>query len=93
MHSATHKIPPYLMETRGRFRSDKGPPLVSVFNQMNTVRTSQSITLIRTFIIIIADVPKTSTLPVPHQDFRLKISVPSYMLHDLPILSSYLDLS
>lgn len=53
------------MEAKGRFRSEKGPPQVPVFTQLGTVRTSQSITLISIFIIIIADVPNTSTLPVP----------------------------
>jgi len=53
------------MEAKGRFRSDKVPPLIPVFTQVNTVRTSQSVTLTRTFIIIISDVPKTSALPVP----------------------------
>jgi len=53
------------MEGKGRFRSDKVPPLVPVVTLMDIVRTSQSITLIRNFIIITADVPNTSTLPVP----------------------------
>jgi len=47
------------MEAKGRFRSEMGPPLIPVFTQMNIVRTSQSVPLIPTFIIIIADVPKT----------------------------------
>jgi hypothetical protein len=52
------------MEAKWRFRSDKGPPQVPVFTQMDTFRTSQSITLTLTFMIIIAHVPNTSTLPV-----------------------------
>jgi hypothetical protein len=78
------------MEAKGLFRSDKGPPLVRLHpDEYSTVRTSQSITLIRTFIIIIADVPYTSTLPVPVKISGQRV-VPSYMLHALPILSSYL---
>ena len=54
------EISPHLMEADVRYRSKKGSPLPLVFNRMNPVYVSKSVTIVRAFDSITAAVPTLS---------------------------------